>query len=502
MVTVSPRNRRRTRLAAASALVTTLLAAACLHAPAASAAGTRTVSVVWSCSSTSLNAGSSTNCKITVTDTNSGTKNDPDGVVNFSTASPTALAGSVRFSVSSCTLADDGSNKTACTIRVRPLGNGSPVMTASYVASDDHQDKSATRSLTVSSNNNPVIAPAATYSTTAGVIGATFDITMVSCTAGDAPEFGLFVSETGDPESVNDEYRPWRSAVSSWGSAVWTPTIPADNALSSFRVRYYCADGTPADADDDKIDWSSSLYTFTVSANAVTPALKAAVSTGTPVTASTLSSAVGTWSVDPDSLPGTDTLGIPGAQAAALKTRVDGIAGPSGQVTRLATAALGRQADRAFMDKWVPVVATKGSYSLERTLEATPEFFGTFAFATPDLFIQRAYERVHGRWPTTAERAAAQQVLRTGSVTRIAFLRSLVEAPERRAATANRDYVAATYQALTKVVPSANDLGRFTALLDDVIVRVSVVEEVALSRAAAAQWVTALASPTGSTVRF
>ena len=500
----APRIRPERRKAARrlAVVLAAALMAGLLQISDAGAAGTRTVSVTWSCTSTSLNAGTSTACKITVSDTDSGTKNDPNGTLTFSTASPTALANSVRFSASSCDLVDDGTNKTACTITVRPLGSGSPVMTAAYTSSDDHQDKSANRSLTVSSNANPVIVPSVSLSTTAGAIGASFDLTMVSCTSGTAPEFGLFVSDTGDPQSVEDEFRPWRSAVSSWGSAIWAPTIPSDNALSVFRIRYYCADGTPSTAGSSKITWSSSLYTFTVSANSAAPALRAAESTGTPLSAAALAAAGGTWSVDPDSLPAVDNMGIPGAQAATLKARVDAIAAPSGQVTRLATAALGRQVDRAFMDTWVPVVATKGTFSLERALESTPEFFGTFAFATPDLFIQRAYERVYGRWPTAAERAAAQQVLRTGTVTRIAFLRSLVESPDRRAATANRDYVAATYQALTKVVPSATDLGRFTALLNDVIVRVSVVEEIALTRATAAQWVTAMASPTGSTVRF
>lgn len=501
MVTPRPRTHRRSRLATAAAIATALLAALCLHAPAAGAAGTRAVSVTWSCTSTSLNAGSSTTCKVSVADTDSGTKNDPDGTIAFSTTSGTSLSGSVRFSAASCTLAADAGNKTSCSVTVRPIGAGSPVMVAAYTASDDHQDSSANRSLTVSSNSSPVIVPSVSLATTAGVIGATFDITMASCTSGTAPEFGLWVSQTGDPQTVSDEFRPWRAAVSSWGSAIYQPTIPADNSTGSFSVRYYCADGTPTDAGDAKIKWSSSLYTFSVSAASTAGALAAAPAPGSAGVAGAAAS-VGTWSVDPDSLPAVDNIGIPGAQAAALKARVDAIAGPSGQVTRLATAALGRQADRAFMDKWVPVVATKGTYSLERALEATPEFFGTFAFATEDLFIQRAYERVVGRWPTTAERAAAQQVLRTGTVPRIAFLRSLVEAPDRRAATANRDYVAAIYQALTKVVPSSADLGRFTSLLNDVVVRVSVVEEVALSRATAAQWVAAMASPTGSTVRF
>jgi len=496
-----PRASATSRLAAAAAVTLAMLAALCLQAPSAGAAGTRTVSVTWSCTSTSLNAGSSTTCKITVSDSDSGGKNDPDGTLGFSTASPTALVDSVRFSASSCTLADDGKDKTACSITVRPLGNGSPVMTAAYTSSDDHQDKSANRTLTVSSNSNPVIAPTVSLSTTAGIIGDTFDISVVSCPTGSTAEIGLYVSPTTDPAYALDSFRPWRTSVSSWGSAIYQPSIPSDNTLGTFRVRYYCASGNPSWYYDSKISWTSSLYTFTISANAVAPALLAAGSAGAPVSPAALSSTVGTWSVDPDSLPGTDNLGIPGTQAAALKSRVDAIAGPSGQVTRLATAALGRQADRAFMDKWVPVVAANGTYSLERALEATPEFFGTFAFATEDLFVQRAYERVYGRWPTTAERAAALQVLRTGSP-RIAFLRSLVETPDRRAATASRDYVAATYQALTKVVPSANDLGRFTALLNDVIVRVSVVEEIALTRATATQWVTAMASPTGATVRF
>jgi 2-iminobutanoate/2-iminopropanoate deaminase len=176
MVTVSPRNRRRTRLATAAAIATALLAALCLQAPAAGAAGTRTVSVTWSCTSTSLNAGSSTTCKITVSDSDSsGSKNDPDGTLAFSTASPSTLVDSVRLSAASCTLADDGKDKTACSITVRPLGNGSPVMTAAYTSSDDHQDKSANRTLTVSSNSNPVIAPTVSLSTTAGIISDTFE---------------------------------------------------------------------------------------------------------------------------------------------------------------------------------------------------------------------------------------------------------------------------------------------------------------------------------------
>jgi Bacterial Ig-like domain (group 3) len=100
------------------------------------------------CSPSSLEAGSSTSCKASVTDTASGTLITPTGTVTFTST------GAGTFSSAKCTLAS-----ASCSVTYSPSAAGSPVITASYSGDSVHSVSSGTSALTVSTAPSQVTSP-------------------------------------------------------------------------------------------------------------------------------------------------------------------------------------------------------------------------------------------------------------------------------------------------------------------------------------------------------
>ena len=450
----------------------------------ASAAGSRTVSVSLSCSSTSLSLGASTTCTGGVTDNNSGTKNVPDG-----TAEITVDSGKIAL-LSSCTLAyRSTANKSECSFKILVLaiGDGTPNLKLAYTSTDDHVNTTKTLGLTTSGSS---FKPFSEQSLTAGTQGASLKVFTVGCASSSARYVGAFVSTDGDPASSGRvSTRVWEANPSTDGSHEFGTALEADHPTGTFYVRFYCADASPSSYSSDAMKKTSSLYTYVVSS-----AVVAGAAARTAPAADTRGVA-GLFTSDPDDTSGIDTEEIPSAQMITLKQRVDAAVPLVSRVDRLGQAFLGKIPTRSFVDQWVKnLAAGKTDAQLVAALATTPEYFWSYALLTPAQFVDRAYFVLLGRVATPTERSTVLKALTTGKQSRQGALATIASSPEHIMKTANRSYVTAAYQALTAIMPTPAMLGQYTNDLNDRGSKVAMLENLALSRSAAENWIAAIAA--------
>ena len=450
----------------------------------ASAAGTRTVSVSLSCSSTSLSLGAATTCTGGVTDTNSGTKNVPDG-----TAEITVDSGKIAL-LSSCTLAyRTTANKSECSFKILILaiGDGTPNLKLAYTSTDDHVSTTKSLGLTTSGST---FKPYSEQTLTAGTQGASLKVFTVGCASSSARYVGAFVSTDGDPASSGRvSTKVWETSPEADGSHEFATALEADHPTGSFYVRFYCADASPSTYSSDAMKKTSSLYTFVVSS-----AVVAGAAARTAPAADTRGQA-GLFTSDPDDTSGIDTEEIPSAQMITLKQRVDAAVPLVSRVDRLSQAFLGKIPPRAFVDQWVKnLAAGRTDAQLVAALATTPEYAWSYAFLTPTQFVDRAYFVLLGRVATATERSTVVKALTTGKQSRQAALAAIASSPEHIIKTANRSYVTAAYQALTTIMPTQALLGQYTNDLNDRGSKVAMLENLALSRSAFENWIAALAA--------
>ncbi len=98
-------------------------------------------------------------------------------------------------------------------------------------------------------------------------------------------------------------------------------SIPLDNGTGSFFSRFYCSSAPVTDVDSPEMLWVAPLMTMDIQsaqARRVRVSKDGIVNSGATTGSSDLQ-----VTVDPNSLPAVDRMGIPGAQAAKLKVRVD-----------------------------------------------------------------------------------------------------------------------------------------------------------------------------------
>src|SRR5207253_1146410 len=100
------------------------------------------LSVTSACSPNPLNAGDTTTCTATVSDTDTGIRTAPTGVVTWSTS------GGGTYGTSSCTLSGSGTS-TTCQVPYTPIEGGAQTLTASYGGDATHLGNSGTSTLTV-----------------------------------------------------------------------------------------------------------------------------------------------------------------------------------------------------------------------------------------------------------------------------------------------------------------------------------------------------------------
>lgn len=475
---------------AAFLLATTVLV---LDPGTADASGSRSVSMSVSCSPSNITAGSTTSCTITIEDTASGTKRAPAGTVDLLVDS-----GPMQV-ITPCTLAPISSSRSSCSgVRVLFQAARTYRLTADYLGSDVHADRSRTTSITVSSSSQ--VGAFSTSSASSGTLGQTIRGFGYGC-AGSNRYVGVFVALGADPlvaAITGGAFRPAELIAATDGSYGFTVTIPTDNEVGTFMVRYYCASAPVSSIFSSAILNLAPVITYTIAK----PLLAAAVmSTTVTVDAVALTASVGEVRA-PDALAAVDTVDLPAAQMALLKERVDTALPVSDRVTRLAMAFRDRVPERAAVDLWTTrLTAGTPESTYVASLTGSLEYQVNYAPLLNGPFVDRVYSRVLGRAATPSERGAAIGALTNRTTTRPAFLASIANSPEHVARVATRSYVLAAYQVLTPVVPTSVLLDRFTRQLDDQIFRVQMLEDLVLTRATAAAWVSALATAP-STARF
>jgi hypothetical protein len=104
------------------------------------------------CSPSSLEAGSSSSCKASVTDTASSLQSTPTGTVSFTTS------GGGTFSPSSCTLAGSGAT-SSCTATYSPVGSGTTTITGTYGGDLAHSGSSGISTLQATARTTSSAVP-------------------------------------------------------------------------------------------------------------------------------------------------------------------------------------------------------------------------------------------------------------------------------------------------------------------------------------------------------
>jgi hypothetical protein len=194
---------------------------------------------------------------------------------------------------------------------------------------------------------------------TTGTVGQIIDMSITGCTTstGTAGYIGEFVGYSPSL-APGDVTHPVEAMTDETGSLSGQIQIPLDNGSGTFYAHWYCSDSSAATPDDASIRWISPTVTMTIQAGGQSQAMatrslaqkttsksttksttkstkkstKQSVTAKAPTTAS--SSPV-TITVDPDSLPALDKIGIFGPQAAALKARVDRAFGPVSNIVKV-----------------------------------------------------------------------------------------------------------------------------------------------------------------------
>ncbi len=196
--------------------------------------------------------------------------------------------------------------------------------------------------------------------------------------------------------------------------------------------------------------------------------------------------------VDPDELPARDTYGIDGEAMATLKARVDAEAPAVAQIARQCVAFTGAEPDRQVLSAWLGRFSRGASLAdLARVLGRSTGFRQLYGSFDDETFLRSAYVRTVRRAPDAGEETFGLALLR-GGVSRSSILTLLAESPDSRRANNSAAYVLAIYHAITTASPTSGDLERFTSELIDVVLRVQVIEDIALSRAPAQRWVAAI----------
>jgi hypothetical protein len=434
-----------------------------------------------SCSPGVVTAGSPTTCTVTVTDSGAGTKRAPAGSITFNGSPKAAIAVG-----SPCALVA-GSTSSTCTQNVLIQAAAAETITASYTPSNAHSASSQSATVTVNVAESPIpYSPQTTGGTGSGLDGgATVDFFMSGCAG--ASVWGGFVSFIGDPGAAGGQVDTFKifmgsqGAVAADGSMSFTETVDLGGQGSKAYSRWFCAAAEPTSYNDPTL-WKSPMYEFTQLSDVPSmqmASLSAAAAGGPDIS----------LSVDPDSLPAEDRLGIVGPVASKLKDRVDALVVSCALPSRVYQAFLGRPGDHAGLAKWTTVNASGGSLGpLADTLAKSTEFKSRYSALTDRQFVTAVYLDVLGRAPTSAEANDWVSKLSKKKTTRARLVLDLTTASESETFSATRSYVICANQALGTITISSANADRFQRQLESSLSKVGTVESIALTIAPAATW--------------
>jgi hypothetical protein len=196
---------------------------------------------------------------------------------------------------------------------------------------------------------------------------------------------------------------------------------------------------------------------------------------------------------DPDSEPAVDQLAVDGETMSVLKARVDDAAADVATVSRVFHAALGRAARHGELTDALADLRDGGTTAqLAARLADRSEFAARYGHLDDAGFVDAVFTDVLDRAPDAGERSRWLAEL-GGGADRSELVAELADSAENQWRTVTRDYVAAAYATLSDRTPGPNDLARYRQLLDDGVVKVQVLEDIALSLAPAGFWADAVA---------
>jgi hypothetical protein len=308
-----------------------------------------------------------------------------------------------------------------------------------------------------------------------GTIGDEFAVYMSGCSS---HRWGAFVSFSGDPLSEEEWFRvpiPESSAnVAEDGSASFSDTIITQPG--EHYARWFCASSDPEDPVDPSILWMSSVYTFTAHAPAPL-ALR--------TTTNQISEGIFTLSVDEDALPSVDQIGIDGDRAAQMKASVDAVDVRLAPISLLYLAFLGRPGTRGELDAALAKSNDPNQTKLAKHLATRSEYRSRYLKISSESFVARVFAHLLERPPTTEEQAHWLDRLNSGDTSRTQMIQTVAQSAEHVAATENLVYVISAHHALTLDSIVTADARRFTRQLDSIVVRVAMIEDLAVHLASA-----------------
>jgi hypothetical protein len=274
------------------------------------AATLRSTTTGLTCDTNTLNAGSSTTCTATVSDTDAGNTTTPTGSVDFS-----AVPADGGFaSGGACQLSESTPGVATCGLTYTPTSPGSPAVSAAYQGDGTHATSTSNGfGLTVGGDLVSVTNPGDQSSTYAAAI------TPLQMTAGDSASGQTFTwSATGLPTGLSIDTRT--------GAISGAPT-----AAGSTSVTITATDSTGAS--------DSATFMWKVGARSTSASLSCAPGTVTAGTASTCTAAVTDTDAGTVGTP-TGTVTVPGTSGCTLApTSTPGLAECQATYTPLAAGA-------------------------------------------------------------------------------------------------------------------------------------------------------------------
>lgn len=340
--------------------------------------------------------------------------------------------------------------------------------------------------ISATSGGQPILSDGAT-----GHIGDAITLTGTGCTIAGRPAdayMGLFTAQEGDPW-VDAAWQPYQSQVDVSGGFSWDITIPEDNGRGTFGSRFYCSDGPVTDVHSETMLWVSPLVVMDIEDAPVANRTLAAKAGAMRTAAADTGDGSVSMTVDPDALPVVDRIGIPGPIAANLKMDVDEDKARIAQVQRMFRVFFGRSTDEDGLSYWLRHIGTDMTVKTAATnMAASPEFKRNYGTLDNESFVNRLYQNTLGRPADPAGLDYWTGQLRKG-VTRASVGLAFAESDEFVRRSANANYVSAVYHEVAHRTPSAATITSLSNRLEAGELRVTVVEDVALTVKPAATWI-------------
>lgn len=297
---------------------------------------------------------------------------------------------------------------------------------------------------------------------------------------------GVYLSTQGDPAQF-PEIHETEELTDPTGAFTIDSTLDLVS-VGTYTARLYCSSAPSETIEDSTMLWVSPTVTLNV-IEAQPPGdqlRKSRTDSADPTGSNSL-----VITSDPDGLPLIDRIGIPGEPAAALKEQVDRRADRIGRVARMYKAFLGRRADRSGLE-FYENQAERGvsAKAIAASLAGSGEFKRLSTDRSDADFVESLYRSTVGRPADANGKAYWVQNLRSGRMTRSDVGLAFADSPEFGRRTASENYAIAAFQVATGNRGPASDeaISTYADRLNDGALKVTVVEDIALSVHPVSYW--------------